>query len=108
MYFRYLVIISPWKWVGPFFEQTWIPYTQGCLVPSLVEIGLAVQEKKIFNVVNVFSRFRNYLSLEKGGAIHLNKLESPGWNWPSGSGEDFTDSRTDGQRTTGDQERWYE
>ena len=26
---------------------------------------------------NVFSLFRNYLPLEKGGAIHLNELESP-------------------------------
>ena len=26
---------------------------------------------------NVFSLFRNYLPLEKGGALHLNKLESP-------------------------------
>ena len=27
--------------------------------------------------VNVFSLFRNYLPLEKGGALHLNKFESP-------------------------------
>ena len=33
---------------GPSFEQTEIPFTQGCLVPCLVEIGLMVQEKKIF------------------------------------------------------------
>ena len=30
-----------------------------------------------FNFVNVFSAFRNYLPLEKGGALHLNKVESP-------------------------------
>ena len=29
------------------------------------------------NFVNVFSLFRNYLPMEKGGALHLNKLESP-------------------------------
>ena len=29
------------------------------------------------NFVNVYSLFRNYLPLEKGGALHLNKLESP-------------------------------
>ena len=29
------------------------------------------------NFVNVFSLFRNYLPLEKGGVLHLNKLESP-------------------------------
>ena len=27
--------------------------------------------------VNVFSLFRNYLPLEKGGALDLNKFESP-------------------------------
>ena len=32
-----LAIISPWKGHGPSFEQTWIPSTQGCFVPSLVE-----------------------------------------------------------------------
>ena len=37
MYFRYFVIISPWNRAGPSFEQTWIPFTQGCFVPSLVE-----------------------------------------------------------------------
>ena len=30
-----------------------------------------------FNVGNVFSLSHNYLSLEKGGALHLNKVESP-------------------------------
>ena len=39
MYFRYLVIISPWKRTGPSFEQIWIPFTQGYFVPSFVEIG---------------------------------------------------------------------
>ena len=47
-----------------------------------------------FNFLNVFSIFQNYLPLEKGGALHLNKLEFPstkdalcqfGWNWTSGS-----------------------
>ena len=58
---------------------------------SLVEIIPVVLEKRIFfNFVNVFSLFRNYLPLEKGGARHLNKLESPspkdafGLKWPNG------------------------
>ena len=45
-------------------------------MPSLVEIGQAVLEK-IFKYVNVFLLFCNYLPLEKGVALHLNKLESP-------------------------------
>ena len=46
---------------------------------SLVEIGPLVLEKKIFflKIVNVFSQFRNYLPLEKGGVRHLNNIESP-------------------------------
>ena len=44
---------------------------------SLVDVEPVVLEKKIFKVLNVFSIFRNYLPLEKGGALHLNKLESP-------------------------------
>ena len=46
-------------------------------MPSLVEIGPVVLEKKILNFFNVFSLFRNYLPLEKRWALHLNKLESP-------------------------------
>ena len=51
------------------------PYHPRMLVPRLVEIGSVVLEKRIFNFVIVFSIFRNYLPLEKGGARHLNKLE---------------------------------
>ena len=32
---------------GSSFEKTWIPFTQGCFEPNLVEIGPAVLEKKI-------------------------------------------------------------
>ena len=34
-------------------------------------------EEDFSNFVNIFSLFLNYLPLEKGGALHLNKLESP-------------------------------
>ena len=72
------MIITLWELNGSSFDQTWIPYTQRCFVPNLVEIGPAVLEKKILNFVNVFwnSLFRNYLPLEKGKALDLNKLES--------------------------------
>ena len=47
MYFRYFVIISPWRRAGPFIHnKIWIPSTQGCFVWSLVEIGSLVLEKK--------------------------------------------------------------
>ena len=45
-------------------------------MPSFVEIGPVVHEKKI-NLVNVFLLFRNYLPLEKGIALHYNQLEFP-------------------------------
>ena len=46
-------------------------------VPSLVGIGTVILEilKKIVNVL--FSLFRNYLPLERGVALHLNKHDSP-------------------------------
>ena len=56
------------------FEQTWIPFTQGCFVPCWVEIGQVVLEK-IFKFRQCISLYHNYVPLEKGGA--LNKLESP-------------------------------
>ena len=48
MYFRYFIIISPWKRAGSFIWTNLNPYTQGCFVPSLVENGSVVLEKKIF------------------------------------------------------------
>ena len=69
----------PLKGWGPLFEQSRIPFTQGCSVPSLVEIGSVVLEK-IFSISSMymmyFLLFRNYLPL-KGPALYLNKLESP-------------------------------
>ena len=39
--------LSPlWERRGPSFEQTWIPFTKGCSVPCLVEIGPMVLDKK--------------------------------------------------------------
>ena len=63
---RSLVIKTLWEFYGSSFEQTWIPFIQVCIVPSLVEISPAVLEK-IFNFINVFSLFCNNLSLEKRG-----------------------------------------
>ena len=35
---------------GPSFEQIWIPFNQGCFVPSLLEIDPVVLKKKMKNV----------------------------------------------------------
>ena len=42
---------------GPSFEQTWIPFTQGCFVPSLVEIGPVFFEKKIFLILSMYFHY---------------------------------------------------
>ena len=47
MYFRYFVNSSLGKRWGPSFEQIWFPLAQECSVPSLVEVGLVVLEKKM-------------------------------------------------------------
>ena len=47
-------------------------------MPSLVEIGPVVLEKKFFQITSIyFCYLCYYLPLEKGRALHLNKLESP-------------------------------
>ena len=104
MNFRYFVIISSWKRQGPSFDQTRIPLTKWCFVPSLVEIGLVILLKififlnfvnvfsllaspniwtnlnslhtrmRCVNFVTVFLLFRYHLPLEKGGALQLNPL----------------------------------
>ena len=46
--FNISLLSPPGKGHGPSFEQIWVPITQGCFVPSLVEIGPVVLMKKIF------------------------------------------------------------
>ena len=46
-------------------------------MPRLVQIGTVILEKKIFKYFNIILHFCYYLPLEKGVALHLNKLESP-------------------------------
>ena len=46
-------------------------------MPNLVEIVPVVLEKIFLISSIVFSLFRNYLLLEKGGGLHLYKLEIP-------------------------------
>ena len=88
----------PWKKGGPLFEQNWIPFAQGCFVPSLVEIGLLVLEKKIFWILSMYFHYFLIISpWKKAGPFiwtNLNPLHPRmlcakfGWNWPSGSGEE--------------------
>ena len=43
----FLIIIYSWEGNCPLFDQTWIPFTEGCFVSSLIEIGPVVLEKKV-------------------------------------------------------------
>ena len=45
---NFVNVFSLFHYKGLSFEQTWIPFTKGCSVPSLLEIGSVVLEKKIF------------------------------------------------------------
>ena len=46
------------KGCGHSFEQTWKPFTQGCIVPSL-KLAQWFLRRRFFNFVDVFSLFRN-------------------------------------------------
>ena len=99
MYFRYFVIISPWKRTAPFNWTNLNPLhpRMHCAKFGWNWPSGSGKEDFFFYFVNVFSLFCNYLSLEKDRSLHLNKLKSPcekmfcakfSWNWPSGSGEE--------------------
>ena len=59
---------------GSSFEQTWITFIQGCIVPSLVEIGPVVLEKKIKKFTTTTTRTTDKFWSEK-------------LTWAFGSGE---------------------
>ena len=60
------------------------------IAPNLVEIGPVVLEKKIFNFINVFLKRAGLFNWTNLNPLHTgNHCAKFGWNWPSGSGEDF-------------------
>ena len=119
MYFSYIVIISPWKRAGHPIELTWIPITQGYVVPSLVKIGQVVLEKILTFFKSIFRYFviiSHWKRVWPFIWINLNTLcprmlcAKFGWNWPSGSfeeDENVKSLQTD-RRTTGDQKSLLE
>ena len=81
MYFFFISWLSPLgKGQGPSFEETWISITQDCFMPTLVEIYQCFRRRRFLKYVDVLSLFRNYLPLEKGGTLYLNKIEFPSTN----------------------------
>ena len=91
-----IIILMRIKWF--FFEQNWIPFTQGCFVPSLVEIGSVVLEKKISLISTMYFHYFVIISPWKRAGpfiwtnlypLHPRMLCAKfGWNWLSGSGEE--------------------
>ena len=72
--FPILLLCPLGKGLGLSFEQTWIPYTQGCFVPSLVENDHIVQDE-IFEFSSMyFPPFHYYFPLERNMTLHLHKL----------------------------------
>ena len=68
-------LFTLWELNASSFEQTWIPFTQGCFVPNLVEIGSAVQEN-ILKFRQCIFAISLISPLGKGLALHLYKLQS--------------------------------
>ena len=78
MYFCYFVIISPLKRAGPFIWTNLNPLHPRMFCAKFGWNWLSGSgEEDFLNFVNLFSLFLNYLHLEKGMALHLNKFESP-------------------------------
>ena len=78
MYVCYLVIIFLGKGPGLSFKKIWIPFTQGCFVLSLIEIGQwfcrRIWRRRLFNFIIILLPFSYYLPLEKGGALQWTNL----------------------------------
>ena len=78
MYFRYVLIISPWKYGKALnLNKPESPSPKDALCQVWLKMSQWFWRRRFLNFVNVFSLFHNYLPLEKGVALHLNKLESP-------------------------------
>ena len=78
MYFHYFVIISPWKRAGPFIWTNLNSLYPRMLCAKFGWNWLSGSGEEDFLILSMFfPYFCNYLPLEKGGALHLNKLESP-------------------------------
>ena len=66
MFFSNISNFSPLeKECGSSVERTWIPATQGCFVPSLVEIGPAILEEKTFKFRQCIFFFSEFSPLGK-------------------------------------------
>ena len=78
MFFRFSLFPPLGKRFGPLFVKTWIPRHRRMLCAKFGwNWPSGSGEEDFLNFVNVSLPFHNYLPLEKGVALHLNKLEYP-------------------------------
>ena len=70
MYFRYFVITSLWK-------RAELRSTKDSLCKDWLKLAQWFWRSRLLNFVNVLLLFSNYMPLEKGKALHMNKNESP-------------------------------
>ena len=120
MYFRYFIIISPWKRAGPVIWTNLNPLHPRILWAKFGwnwPRGFGEEDFLILSMY--YSLFRNYFPWKRAGSFiwtNLNPLHprmicaKVGWNWPSGSGEEDenvkslqTDRQTDGRTDDGQQ-----
>ena len=75
VFFSLLILPPIGKGQDHSFEHIWISIHLKVFYANLVEIDPVILEYFFINFVNVFSLFRNYSPLGKGGAHQLNKCE---------------------------------
>ena len=99
MYFRYFVIISPWKRAGPFIWTTLNPLHPRMLCAKFGWNWPSGSREEDFLISSMYFRYFEIISSWKtaGSFIWTNLIPLHprmhcakfGWNWTSGSGEDF-------------------
>ena len=78
MYFHYFVIISPWKRAGPFIWTNLNPLHPRMLCAKFGWNWLSGSGEEDFLILSMYFHYFVIISpWKKGGALHLNKLESP-------------------------------
>ena len=99
MYFHYSLLSAFGEGRGPSFEQTWLPFNQACIVPSLSKLVQWFWRRRFFKISSMyFQYFVIIFPWKKTGPFvwtNLNPLHPRmlcakfGWNWPSGSVGNF-------------------
>ena len=84
IFFNFVNVFSLFQYYLPFdkggalhFNKLESPLPKDALCQVWLKLAQWFWRRRFFYFVNVFLLFRNYLPFDKGGALHLNKLESP-------------------------------